>query len=59
MSDAVRMLGDDVGAERRGAERAERESRGPTSSGGPRGRLWIYVNLNKLTVRGRPTNPFG
>ena len=40
MSEAVRVLGDDVGVERRGAERAERERRGPTSSRGPRGRLW-------------------
>lgn len=41
MSDGVRVFGDAVGEEDRGAENAERERRGSTSSGGPRGRLEI------------------
>lgn len=41
MSEGVRVFGDAVGEEDRGAERAERERRGSTSSGGPRGRLEI------------------
>lgn len=39
MSEGVRVFGDAVGEEDRGAESAERERRGSTSSGGPRGRL--------------------
>lgn len=43
-SEGDRVFGLDKGLERRGAERAERERSGCTSSGGPRGRL----RLSKL-----------
>lgn len=52
MSEEVRVSGDDVGVERRGAERAERDRRGPTSSGGPRGRLRIYCHSDHVNHDG-------
>lgn len=39
MSEGVRVFGDEVGDARRGAECADSERSGVTSSGGPRGRL--------------------